>query len=56
MKMQGIKPARVELIIDELLLHGLEPGDRHAIRDAAQTQIETLLAEHSIVPAQDLFY
>lgn len=49
-----MKPARVELIIDELVLHGFAPGDRHAIGDAVQSQLQLLLAEHAIAPAQDI--
>jgi len=49
-----MKRARVELIIDELVLHGFSPGDRRAIGDAVQSQLETLLAEQAIAPARDI--
>jgi hypothetical protein len=33
---------RVELVIDELVLHGFEPCQRHAIADAMVAQLQTL--------------
>lgn len=49
-----MKPARVELIIDELVLHGFAPGDRHAIGDAVQSQLQALLAEQPIAPSSNM--
>jgi hypothetical protein len=43
-----MKPVRIELIIDELVLHGFAPGERHAIGDAVQAHLESLLAADSI--------
>ena len=54
MKAGDMKPARIELIIDELVLHGFAPGDRHAIGDAVQAHLESLLAADSIAPARSM--
>lgn len=39
-----MKP-NVELHIEELVLHGFEPGDRHRIREAAERELSRLFAE-----------
>jgi hypothetical protein len=49
-----MRPARIELIIDELVLHGFAPGDRHAIGDAVQAHLESLLAAGPIAPARSM--
>ena len=49
-----MKPARIELIIDELVLHGFAPGDRHAIGDAVQAHLENMLAAASTAPGRDI--
>lgn len=54
MKATDMKPARIELIIDELVLHGFAPGDRHAIGDAVQAHLENLLAAAPTAPARDI--
>ena len=38
------QPAVVELHINELVLHGFRPGDRHAILDAVQHEFTHLLS------------
>lgn len=43
-----MKPARIELHIDELVLHGFAAGDRHAIRDAVQLELTRLFAEQGL--------
>ena len=35
---------RVELVIDELVLHGVSPLERHAISDAIEVELRRLLA------------
>lgn len=40
-------PARVELHIEELVLHGFPSGDRFSISDAAQQELERLLVEQA---------
>jgi hypothetical protein len=35
----------IELHIEELVLHGFAPGDRHRIVEAAQFELQRLLAE-----------
>ncbi len=43
----------VELHIEELVLHGFAPHDRHAITDAVQQEIAARLATRGIGAAQD---
>ena len=40
----------LELHIDELVLHGFDPRDRHAIGDAVQQELHRLVAERGIAP------
>lgn len=49
-----MKPVRIELIIDELVLHGFASGDRYAIGEAVQAHLESLLAADSIAPAKNV--
>jgi hypothetical protein len=39
-----MKPSKIELHIEELVLHGFAAHDRHAIHDAIVSQLTTLLA------------
>ncbi|HEX7288139.1 MAG TPA: hypothetical protein VF532_18275 [Candidatus Angelobacter sp.] len=41
-------PAGVELHIEELLLHGFNPNDRHAISDAVEHELTRLLVNGGI--------
>jgi hypothetical protein len=41
----------VELRIDELVLHGFPPGDRHRIGDAAARELARLFAEQGTPPS-----
>ena len=41
----------VELHIEELVLHGFSPSDRHRIGEAVQLELARLLAEQAIPPA-----
>ncbi|MFB3764642.1 MAG: hypothetical protein ACE14P_05275 [Methanotrichaceae archaeon] len=43
----SLKPD-LELYIEELVLEGFEPGDRHKIGDALVTELERLLADGGI--------
>ncbi|MEN6428239.1 MAG: hypothetical protein ABFE13_23055 [Phycisphaerales bacterium] len=38
-------PPSIELHIEELVLHGFPPGDRHHIQEAVRTELERLFAE-----------
>ncbi|MEN6575314.1 MAG: hypothetical protein ABFD90_03140 [Phycisphaerales bacterium] len=38
-------PPSVELHIEELVLHGFAPGDRHPIQEAMRTELERLFTE-----------
>jgi len=40
-----MKPANIELHIEELVLHGFEPGDRHRIGEAVQRELTRLFGE-----------
>lgn len=42
-----VKP-NLELHIEELVLHGFKPGDRHAISDAVQVELTRLLTEQGV--------
>ena len=44
-------PHAVELQIDELVLHGIAPGDRHRVAGAVQQELTRLLTEQSVPAA-----
>ena len=44
-------PHSIEMHIEELVLHGFEPGDRHAIGDAVERELARLLSEHGLPSA-----
>jgi hypothetical protein len=41
----------IHLHIDELVLHGFSPGDRHRIGEAVQRELARLLTEEATPPA-----
>lgn len=41
-----MKAANINFHIEELVLHGFEPGDRHTIADAVEQELSRLLTEH----------
>jgi hypothetical protein len=43
--------AAIEVSIDELVLHGFAPGDRHRIRAAVERELGRLFLEHGAPPA-----
>lgn len=47
-----MKPARMELSIDELVLHGFAPGDRRRISQAVQRELTRLAAEQGFPQEQ----
>lgn len=47
-----MRPANIELHIEELVLHGFAPGDRYRIGEAVGRELQRLLAEPG---AQHLF-
>jgi hypothetical protein len=49
-----VKPSRIELHVDELVLHGFPPGDKHRIADALQAELHRLLAGRGL-PARESF-
>ena len=42
-----MKPRNVELRIDELVLHGFEPGERHRIGAAVERELARLFVERN---------
>jgi hypothetical protein len=49
---------KIELVIDELVLHGFDPRQRHAIGDAVASELTRLAHAHGVElgrrPAMDL--
>lgn len=43
-----MRPRAVELHIEELVLHGFAPGDRHRIADAVERELARLFAERGV--------
>jgi len=39
---------RVELVVDEVVLHGIDPRDRYRIGDAIRRELEVRLAKDSV--------
>ncbi len=46
-----MKRYNLELHINELVLHGFTPGDRHAIGEAVQRELTRLFTEQGIHPS-----
>src|SRR5712664_1487224 len=44
-------PHSIELHIEELVLHGLSPGDRYRIADAVEIELSRLVAEQGFLPS-----
>lgn len=45
-----MRRANLELHIEELVLHGFAPGDRHRIGDAVERELARLFTEHGLPP------
>ena len=43
-----LSPASVRLRVDELVLHGFAPADRHRIADAMRDELARLFAERGV--------
>jgi len=43
-----MKPKNIELNIEELVLHGFSPGDRHRIGEAVERELTRLLADRGV--------
>ena len=43
-----MKSYRIEIAIEELVLHGLDPSDRDGIREAIQRELERLFHERGV--------
>lgn len=46
-----MKPEKIELHIEELVLHGFSPGDRQRIEAAVQKELARRLAEQGVPPS-----
>jgi hypothetical protein len=46
-----MRPTNVELHIEELVLHGFEPGDRYRIGDATERELARLFTEQATPPS-----
>jgi hypothetical protein len=44
----GPVPARIDLRIDELILHGVAASDRHRVADAIEHELARLIAERGV--------
>jgi hypothetical protein len=49
----SVRPARVELRIEELVLHGVPPGDRLRVADAFERELSRIIAERGLPPGLD---
>jgi hypothetical protein len=49
----GQPPRRIEVHIENLVLHGFDPRQRHAIADAVEAELARLLAAEPIGPATE---
>ena len=46
-----MRPARIEVHIEELVLHGFVPGDRYRLSEAVERELARLISEQGVVPA-----
>lgn len=46
-----MKPGNIELHIEELVLHGFEPGDHYRIAQAVEAELTRLFAEQGVPPS-----
>lgn len=46
-----MKPANIELHIEELVLHGFAPGDRYLIGEAVERELARLFIEQDVPPS-----
>ncbi|MCP3137410.1 hypothetical protein [Pyxidicoccus xibeiensis] len=43
-----VKPQDIEIHIEELVLHGVDVADRHAVAEALQRELQTLVASEGL--------
>lgn len=48
-----MKPEKIELRVEELVLHGFDPRDRHRIGRAVEDELGRLFAERGAPPSLD---
>jgi hypothetical protein len=46
-----VKPVNIELRVEDLALHGFDPGDRYHIGEAAQRELSRLFTEQGSPPS-----
>lgn len=46
-----MRPANIELHIEDLVLHGLAAGDRYRLGEAVERELARLIAEQGVSPA-----
>ena len=46
-----MRPANIELHIEELVLHGFAPGDRYRIAEAMERELAALFADQGVPPS-----
>jgi hypothetical protein len=46
-----MKPGRIELNVEELILHGLDPSDQTGIREAIERELERLFNLSGVPPS-----
>ena len=44
----ALGPGRIEIHIDELVLHGVAPGEQRAVGDAFQRELTALVTRHGV--------
>ncbi len=49
----SVPPSRVELRIEELVLHGVPAGDRLRVADAFERELSRIIAERGLPPGLD---
>ena len=47
------RPSAIELHVEELVLEGFAPAERHAVADAFERELSRLLAERGLPAAQE---
>ena len=48
------RPAAIELHVEELVLEGFAPAERHAVADAFERELSRLLSEHGLPDSHGL--
>jgi hypothetical protein len=46
-----VKPANLEVLVEELVLHGFAPADRYRIGEAVERELDRLITQQGVAPA-----